>query len=281
MSSELQFSALADGQVSKVERNAKIDQVKVSMENGILTVVMPKQKEKKPEVKAINNFVLSTVLSPEQKDHLGFFTVLPAVTKERQSARLRITLEQSTAGAGAAWWASEAELVKEQMARRRVRVSDSWDRHFVGSEMNEEIDRVLEERALKAECAVFSSMTSRCVNAHFLEMQKEQKSLQAQLNFLQKEQSPTPTFPGLTQSPPTTGMSNTDLWKDVPKRRLPHWPDPKPKSRSPKPKSHYAYIPKQKPPLQNLPSVTARSPDFDDMYIETYLQTSQPSVQPL
>ncbi|KAM7468446.1 hypothetical protein LguiB_016008 [Lonicera macranthoides] len=66
--------------------------------------------------------VLSTVLSPEQKDHLGFFTMLPAVTNERQSARLRITLEQSTAGAGAAWWASEAELVKAQMARRRVRV---------------------------------------------------------------------------------------------------------------------------------------------------------------
>lgn len=30
-----------------------MDQVKASMENGVLTVVVPKEEEKKPEVKAI------------------------------------------------------------------------------------------------------------------------------------------------------------------------------------------------------------------------------------
>ncbi|OXK49585.1 hypothetical protein CDL38_03700, partial [Escherichia coli] len=33
--------------------NAKVEQVKASMENGVLTVTVPKQEEKKPEVKAI------------------------------------------------------------------------------------------------------------------------------------------------------------------------------------------------------------------------------------
>ncbi|GLT93150.1 hypothetical protein SLE2022_109550 [Rubroshorea leprosula] len=33
--------------------NAKMDQVKASMENGVLTVTVPKEEEKKPEVKAI------------------------------------------------------------------------------------------------------------------------------------------------------------------------------------------------------------------------------------
>ncbi|XP_044504936.1 17.4 kDa class I heat shock protein-like [Mangifera indica] len=33
--------------------NAKIDQVKASMENGVLTVTVPKEEEKKPEVKTI------------------------------------------------------------------------------------------------------------------------------------------------------------------------------------------------------------------------------------
>ncbi|KAF7119498.1 hypothetical protein RHSIM_Rhsim13G0083600 [Rhododendron simsii] len=34
--------------------NAKVDQVKASMENGVLTVTVPKEEEKKPEVKAID-----------------------------------------------------------------------------------------------------------------------------------------------------------------------------------------------------------------------------------
>lgn len=33
--------------------NAKIDEVKASMENGVLTVIIPKQEIKKPEVKTI------------------------------------------------------------------------------------------------------------------------------------------------------------------------------------------------------------------------------------
>ncbi|XP_021620134.1 class I heat shock protein-like [Manihot esculenta] len=33
--------------------NAKVDEVKASMENGVLTVTIPKAEEKKPEVKAI------------------------------------------------------------------------------------------------------------------------------------------------------------------------------------------------------------------------------------
>ncbi|XVF05517.1 hypothetical protein REPUB_Repub05bG0178900 [Reevesia pubescens] len=34
--------------------NAKVDQIKASMENGVLTVTVPKEDEKKPEVKAID-----------------------------------------------------------------------------------------------------------------------------------------------------------------------------------------------------------------------------------
>ncbi|KAM7518319.1 hypothetical protein LguiB_017281 [Lonicera macranthoides] len=117
------------------------------------------------------------------------------------------------------------------------------------------------------------------VNTQFQVMQQEQKSLQAQLEYLQKDQSP-PNFPGLTTSPPTTGMSSTDLWKDIPKRRLPHWPEPKPKSK-PKPKPKYAYIPKQKPQSHTPSRIITRNPDFDDMYLDTYRQTPQSTIQPL
>lgn len=37
----------------RLPENAKMDQVRASMENGVLTVVVPKEEEKKPEVKAI------------------------------------------------------------------------------------------------------------------------------------------------------------------------------------------------------------------------------------
>ena len=37
----------------RLPQNAKIDEVKASMENGVLTVTVPKVEEKKPEVKAI------------------------------------------------------------------------------------------------------------------------------------------------------------------------------------------------------------------------------------
>ncbi|KAF9665507.1 hypothetical protein SADUNF_Sadunf16G0130000 [Salix dunnii] len=37
----------------RLPRNAKMDQVKASMENGVLTVTVPKDEEKKLEVKAI------------------------------------------------------------------------------------------------------------------------------------------------------------------------------------------------------------------------------------
>ncbi|XP_052186238.1 16.9 kDa class I heat shock protein 2-like [Diospyros lotus] len=37
----------------RLPENAKTDQVKASMENGVLTVTVPKQEEKKPEVKAV------------------------------------------------------------------------------------------------------------------------------------------------------------------------------------------------------------------------------------
>jgi len=33
--------------------NAKVDQVKAAMENGVLTVTVPKEEEKKPEVKSV------------------------------------------------------------------------------------------------------------------------------------------------------------------------------------------------------------------------------------
>ncbi|GLT93037.1 hypothetical protein SLE2022_108430 [Rubroshorea leprosula] len=37
----------------RLPENAKMDQVRASMENGVLTVTVPKEEEKKPEVKAI------------------------------------------------------------------------------------------------------------------------------------------------------------------------------------------------------------------------------------
>ncbi|KAF7847087.1 hypothetical protein BT93_L3378 [Corymbia citriodora subsp. variegata] len=38
----------------RLPENAKVGQVKASMENGVLTVTVPKAEEKKPEVKAID-----------------------------------------------------------------------------------------------------------------------------------------------------------------------------------------------------------------------------------
>ncbi|KAL6581029.1 hypothetical protein OROMI_006952 [Orobanche minor] len=38
----------------RLPKNAKLDQVKATMENGVLTVMVPKEEVKKPEVKAID-----------------------------------------------------------------------------------------------------------------------------------------------------------------------------------------------------------------------------------
>ncbi|XP_043690968.1 17.8 kDa class I heat shock protein-like [Telopea speciosissima] len=38
----------------RLPENAKVDQVKAAMENGVLTVTVPKEEVKKPEVKAID-----------------------------------------------------------------------------------------------------------------------------------------------------------------------------------------------------------------------------------
>jgi HSP20 family protein len=38
----------------RLPKNAKLEEVKAAMENGVLTVTVPKAEEKKPEVKAIN-----------------------------------------------------------------------------------------------------------------------------------------------------------------------------------------------------------------------------------
>ncbi|KAF2306226.1 hypothetical protein GH714_015891 [Hevea brasiliensis] len=40
-------------QISGERKNATVDEVKASMENGVLTVTIPKAEEKKPEVKSI------------------------------------------------------------------------------------------------------------------------------------------------------------------------------------------------------------------------------------
>ncbi|CAH9088757.1 unnamed protein product [Cuscuta epithymum] len=37
----------------RLPENAKLDQVKAAMENGVLTVTVPKEEEKKPEIKSI------------------------------------------------------------------------------------------------------------------------------------------------------------------------------------------------------------------------------------
>ncbi|XP_056165680.1 17.4 kDa class I heat shock protein-like [Syzygium oleosum] len=38
----------------RLPENAKMDRIKASMENGVLTVTVPKEEEKKPEVKSID-----------------------------------------------------------------------------------------------------------------------------------------------------------------------------------------------------------------------------------
>ncbi|KAH0710143.1 hypothetical protein KY284_011570 [Solanum tuberosum] len=38
----------------KLPENVKMEEIKAAMENGVLTVTVPKEEEKKPEVKAIN-----------------------------------------------------------------------------------------------------------------------------------------------------------------------------------------------------------------------------------
>ncbi|KAL8511949.1 hypothetical protein ACS0TY_018422 [Phlomoides rotata] len=42
----------------RLPENAKLDEVKTAMENGVLTVTMPKEEVKKPEVKAIDISVI-------------------------------------------------------------------------------------------------------------------------------------------------------------------------------------------------------------------------------
>lgn len=37
----------------RLPENAKMDQVKATMENGVLTIIVPKEEEKKPEVKPV------------------------------------------------------------------------------------------------------------------------------------------------------------------------------------------------------------------------------------
>ncbi|KAI8007999.1 18.1 kDa class I heat shock protein [Camellia lanceoleosa] len=38
----------------RLPKNVKMDEIKASMENGVLTVVIPKEQEKKPKVKTID-----------------------------------------------------------------------------------------------------------------------------------------------------------------------------------------------------------------------------------
>ena len=40
----------------RLPENAKMDQIKAAMENGVLTVMIPKVKVKKPDVKSVQIF---------------------------------------------------------------------------------------------------------------------------------------------------------------------------------------------------------------------------------
>lgn len=67
--------------------------------------------------------VFSTVFRPEQQVPSGFFTLPLPVTYDRQSAKLRNTPEQSTAGAGAVVDWTVPEKHSERMGMRRERVT--------------------------------------------------------------------------------------------------------------------------------------------------------------
>lgn len=56
--------------------------------------------------------VFNTIFRPEQQEPAGFFSVLPLVTKDKQSAKLSIRLLQSAAGAGADWCAADSTAMK-------------------------------------------------------------------------------------------------------------------------------------------------------------------------